>query len=166
MNAIIALPLCFVAATTNLTGRSWRETGTIDQPFAMARVSVASSMRGGGWTLVHDIAESEQSERRLQLWRSAGGGEEAIVMLWAADPFTTGLAWGLSGGGESRESNVESRVSHVGNAGSRMSHVACRETPAGPEPDTRHATSDMPDTRHVTRDMPDTRHATSDMDQQ
>ena len=143
MNAIIALPLCFVAATTNLTGRSWRETGTIDQPFAMARVSVASSMRGGGWTLVHDIAESEQSERRLQLWRSAGGGEEAIVMLWAADPFTTGLAWGLSGGAE-----PDARQA------------------TGDMPDTRHATSDMPDARHATSDMPDTRHATSDMDQQ
>lgn len=95
-NLLVSLPLCFVAATTNLSDRAWRQTGTIDQPQAMARVSVASSMRGGGWILVHDIAESENAGSRIQLWRHSATGTDAILMLWSVDPFSTGLAWGLS----------------------------------------------------------------------
>ncbi len=89
-----AMPMGFKAAVSNDTGKTWRETGTLAQPLAMARVAVRSSMVGQGYALVHDIAESENAPRRFQLWRR--GQEDVILMIWQEDPYTTGISWGLS----------------------------------------------------------------------
>ncbi len=90
----LSLPLGFEPATSNATGRTWRQTGSLPQPFAMARATLRASMLGQGYTLVHDIAESDNATRRLQLWRHAGG--DVILMLWQQDLSTTGLACGVS----------------------------------------------------------------------
>ena len=88
------MPMGFVPATSNATGRAWRETGTLPQPLAMARVTVRASMTAQGYSLVHDIAESENASRRIQLWRRRD--EDVILMLWQETLYDTGLAWGLS----------------------------------------------------------------------
>ena len=94
VSALPRMPMGFKAAVSNDTGKTWRETGSLSQPLAMARVSIRSSMIGQGYVLVHDIAEGENAVRRLQLWRS--GSEDVILMIWQEDLYTTGISWGLS----------------------------------------------------------------------
>lgn len=93
-----SMPMGFEAQTTNATGRTWRETGLLAQPYAMAKASVRSSMLGQGYALVHDISEGPTATRSLQLWRRAD--EDAILMLWQEDLYSTGVAWGLSARGD------------------------------------------------------------------
>lgn len=103
------MPMGFETQTTNATGRTWRETGILSQPYAMAMATVRASMLGQGYGVVHDIDEGPNATRSLQLWRRAD--EDVILMLWQEDLYTTGVAWGLSARGDEaieEESRAES----------------------------------------------------------
>ena len=98
------MPMGFKVSFSSDSGRAWRQTGTLPQPFAMARATVAASMRRQGYELVHDIAESETAIRRLLFWRR--NDEDVILMLWQEDLWTTGVSWGISTRGSDEGENV------------------------------------------------------------
>ena len=107
-----SMPMGFEAQMTNATGRTWRETGILAQPYAMAKASVRSSMLGQGYGIVHDIDEGPNATRSLQLWRRRD--EDVILMLWQEDLYTTGVAWGLSArGGEETAEASHTEVSEL-----------------------------------------------------
>lgn len=118
-----SMPMDFETQTTNATGRTWRETGLLRQPYAMASATVRASMLGQGYALVHDISEGPTATRSLQLWRRAD--EDAILMLWQEDLYSTGVAWGLSARGDD-ESEAASDVADVPSA-EDGSHAAFAE---------------------------------------
>lgn len=92
-SAAPVMPMGFESRRSDDSGRTWREMGTLAQPYAMARITVCSSMRGQGYKRIHDIAENASATRSLQLWRRAD--EDVILMFWQEDLYTTGVAWGL-----------------------------------------------------------------------
>lgn len=91
-DAAPVMPMGFERLHSDDSGRTWRETGRIRQPLAMAKATVRTSMRGQGYSLVHDIASD--NKRSLQFWRRTD--EDVILVLWQEDLRTTGVAWGLS----------------------------------------------------------------------
>ena len=93
-SALPRMPMGFKASFSNDTGRTWRQMGTLPQPFAMARATVKTSMLGQGYKLVHDIAEGDNATRRLLFWRKEE--EDVILMIWQEDLYTTGVSWGIS----------------------------------------------------------------------
>jgi len=106
------MPMGFETQTTNATGRTWRETGILSQPYAMAMATVRASMLGQGYGVVHDIDEGPNATRSLQLWRRED--EDVILMLWQEDLYTTGVAWGLSARGD-EAIEEEPRAESTGN---------------------------------------------------
>lgn len=88
------MPMGFKPTFSNDTGRTWRQMGTLPQPFAMARATVKTAMLGQGYELVHDIAENDNATRRLLFWRKEE--EDVILMIWQEDLYTTGVSWGIS----------------------------------------------------------------------
>lgn len=92
------MPMGFKPTFSNDTGRTWRQMGTLPQPFAMARAAVKTAMAGQGYKLVHDIAENENATRRLLFWRKEE--EDVILMVWQEDLYNTGISWGISKRGD------------------------------------------------------------------
>ena len=88
------MPMGFKVAFSNDTGRTWRQMGTLSQPFAMSLATVKTSMSGQGYTLVHDIAENANATRRLLFWRK--DEDDVILMIWQEDLYNTGVSWGIS----------------------------------------------------------------------
>lgn len=100
------MPMGFQPTFSNDTGRTWRQMGTLRQPFAMARATMKAAMLGQGYALVHDIAEDDNSTRRLLLWRKEG--EDIILMIWQDDLYTTGVSWGISKRGDDADGEEKS----------------------------------------------------------
>lgn len=94
VSAAPRMPQGFRTAVTNSSGKTWREIGSLPQPFAMARTTMKTAMIAQGYELVHDIAEGDNAIRRLLFWRRED--EDVILMIWQEDLYTTGISWGIS----------------------------------------------------------------------
>ncbi len=103
------MPMGFERLAQDDSGKTWRETGHIAQPFAMARISLRAAMLRQGFFLVHDIAADDKGSPRLQTWRRRGG-DDVLLMMWQVDPYTTGISWGFSvaEGSDERQSGTGS----------------------------------------------------------
>lgn len=107
------LPAGVEILTSDESGKTWRQSGFLHQPFAMALVTVRTAMLRYGFHLVHDMGEEVSTDRRIQLWRD--GKKDIIVMLWSDGLYSTGVSWGESVRDDSLDSASIQTGEHIGN---------------------------------------------------
>jgi len=88
------MPIGFKASATQPENSTWREYGSLPQPYVMAVAAVKAGMEAQGYTLKHDIKADENAKQCVMLWEKTD--EKIIVMMWQIDIKETGCAWGVS----------------------------------------------------------------------
>lgn len=89
------MPDGFVAAWTDPSGLTWRETGILPMPFGEAIVALKAAMKKQGYVLCHDITGDAFGDLHLFLWLKER--EEATIMIWPDTRNATGVCWGVTG---------------------------------------------------------------------
>lgn len=88
------LPVGRTIETTDRSGKTWQETGTMEVSLMPARQMWELAFRRNGWYFVRNIPLDPVSYKQLDIWNK--DSRTLILCLWSIAPGRTGYMWGIS----------------------------------------------------------------------
>ena len=98
-SADFRMPPSFRTLVSDGSGRTWKETGSLPQPFATALATVRASFDAQGWTVDREFApEGEPDASRM--FQCSSGASELLLLALRDSPTNTLVSWGFLSRGE------------------------------------------------------------------